>query len=77
MRNRWVEALVYTLITLGVVHVLLLIIGILFGNQIGWFGLRMVWAHWENTISGWIAVALGVVLYFVIYSLCTGKESRE
>lgn len=71
MKSRWGQACIYTLVTLGVAHVLLLILGLLFGKQIGWFGLKMIWAHWEGTVSAWIAVGIGVILYFCIYAFCT------
>lgn len=74
MGNRWMDALVKTLITLVVVHVLLLVLGMIFGNRIGWFGLRMLWPHWQGTVSAWISIGLAVLVYFGIYALCTDKE---
>lgn len=74
MRNRWVDALVITLVVLLVVHIIMIVLGLIWGMQIGWFGLPMIWAHWEASTRAIVAVILLVVLYFCIYAWATGRR---
>lgn len=67
MGNRWVRALVKTLIVLLIVHVVLLLLGFLFGTRIGWFGLPMIWPHWHSAWESILAIIAGVILYGCIY----------
>lgn len=71
MGNRWISALIKTIITLVIVHIILLIVGWLWGNQIGWFDWTYVWAHWHTFTEICIAVVALLGLYFGIYAFCT------
>lgn len=75
MRNRWVDALVITLVALLVSHVLMLVLGAIWGTQIGWFGFEMIWPHWETVGRGILAAIVLIVGYFCIYAWCTGRKT--
>lgn len=72
MRNRWLSALVKTLVVLLVAHIIFLLFGYFIRTDIGIFGFPMIWAHWtDNWRDLWIGLIASVVVYFVIYSLFT------
>lgn len=71
MDNRYINALVKTGITAAGLHVVFLIAGFLFGKQIGWLNLPMIWAHWHDALGISVSLILSVVLYFVIFAFCT------
>ena len=68
MRNRWINALVKTLVTVVVLHVIFLIGGWLFGNEIGWFNMSMIWAHWHQASDITLGLIGVVLLYCGIYA---------
>ncbi len=78
MENRWVNALVKTLIFLAIAHVILLILGLFIRTDVGVFGIPMIWAHWSD---GWITATIGLVAtaitYAIAYFCCTGNGRRN
>lgn len=77
MKNRWVNALVKTVIFLVIVHIIFLILGFFFKTDIGIFNLPMVWAHWsDNYRDATIGVIAAVVVYFIIYFFFTKPEEE-
>ena len=74
VENRWIDALIKTLIFLVVFHVLLLISGWFFGPNIVLFGLSLFWPH---LTSGWInlilSIVITIVLYLIVYNFFTVK----
>lgn len=76
MNNRWINALVKTIITVVVIHAIMLVLGAMFGNQIGWFDYPMVWAHWHSSGDISIGIVCLLVLYFGIYACCTKGCNR-
>ncbi len=78
MRNRWVNALIKTLILLIAVHVVLLIIGYFTGPDRGVFNLPMIWAHWsDGYLDATTGIISTIVLYFIIYILFTGRNRER
>ncbi|NLG03032.1 MAG: hypothetical protein GX567_04245 [Clostridia bacterium] len=72
MRNRWLSALIKTLIVLLVAHIIFLLFGFFIRTDIGIFNLPMVWAHWtDNWRDVWFGLIGTAILYFVIYGLFT------
>ena len=77
MKNRWLRALIRTVVFLAAAHVVFLILGFLFGKQIGIFHWPMVWAHWsDGAFTSTTGIVSAVVLYFIVYSFFTGSDSR-
>ena len=72
--NRWLDALIKTVIFLIVVHIILWIIGMFMGTGAGVGGLNFLWPHWTtgggNTI---ISIIILIVIYFIVYYFFTGK----
>lgn len=76
--NRWLNALVKTIILLVVFHVVIVVSGLFFATNVNIFGLRVFWPHWtSNWINAIIAIIGGVIIYFGIYGLFTGKENHS
>ena len=73
MENRWGNALIKTLIVVVILHVIMLIAGWLWGTELGWFGIPMIWAHWHSWGDILLSVVVLVGLYFGIYFLGTDK----
>lgn len=72
MKNRWLVALIYTLIFLIVSHIVFFLIGFITKNDIGIFNLPMVWAHWsDSVVEAIIGLILSVAVYFIIYACFT------
>lgn len=71
MSNRYINACVKTLITLVCLHIIFLIGGFLFGKQIGFLNLPMIWTHLESGIGILISLVLSVALYCSIFTFCT------
>lgn len=74
MGNRLVSALLKTLVVLGIVHIIMLIIGLIWGNNYGWFGLRMVWPHWHTSMGITTGIVGSLILYIIIYLFFTGER---
>lgn len=72
MGNRWLKALIYTLIFWVLSHAVFLGIGYFTGPEIGMFYLPMWWAHWTGgVLDAVIGIILFIIQYFIIYFLCT------
>lgn len=67
MKNRWINALVKTLVTIVVIHAIMLVLGVVFGTQIGWFNIPMIWAHWHTNGNITTGIVGLIILYFGIY----------
>lgn len=75
MRNRWLDALIKTLIFLVIAHIVFLFLGYFIRTDIGIFNFPMIWAHWsDNWATRIIGLIAAVIIYFVVYSKFTGNE---
>lgn len=76
MGNRWLNALIKTVIFLIAAHIILVIWGLFAGGEVNLFGLRVFWAHWTG---GWtnacISIILTIITYFIIYFFFTRNTS--
>ena len=67
MSNRWVNALVKTIVLLVIVHVIVWIVSL--------FGVGMLWAHWTSIWGAIITIVCTIIAYFVIYAYFTGGST--
>ena len=70
MSNKWVNALVKTLIFLVVVHLIVWVISLFIGGA-------MIWPHLTSLWGILIGIVGAVISYFVIYAWFTGPIEAE
>ncbi len=75
MRNRWLDALIKTLVILLISHIIFLLFGYFIRTDIGIFNFPMLWAHWsDNWRDACIGIIGTIILYFVVYFLFSRRS---
>lgn len=78
MRNRWLNALIKTIIFWIASHIVFQILGFFIRTDVGIFNLPMMWAHWSDNYGDMtIGIIATIILYFVIYFFFTGKDTEQ
>lgn len=78
MKNRWISALIKTVVFLIAAHIILMFLGYFIQTDIGIFNLPMIWAHWsDNWLEATIGMILTVIVYFIVYAFFTNGAREE
>ena len=69
VENKYVDALLKTLIAVAIVHIVVILIALAIGGTTGLFGIPVLWAHLSSggVIGATIVVLTLGVLYYIFY----------
>lgn len=70
--NRYVDALIKTLLLLVIIHIILILIGFFGATTVGFAGLKVFWPHLTSGIAGQLtSLVVAAAVYFGIWRYFT------